>query len=114
MLRTTRDLTADQLRLVLIMRDYQFGRVENMSVREGQPVLDHDVKIVRVARLTGDAGTTDSIGAGEFELKRAVRDLFAELTQLQNGKVIRLEFKHGLPFLLELAEGKPASSLAEP
>jgi hypothetical protein len=30
-----------------------------------------------------------------------VSDLFAELMRLENGTVIRLEFRHGLPFLLE-------------
>jgi len=111
--RTTRDLTAAQRLLVQLMSDHQFGRVENMSVREGQPILDHDVKVVRVSRLSGDAGPTDAISAREFELKRAIRDLFGELERLENGLVIRLEFRHGLPILLELAERKPASSLAE-
>lgn len=39
----------------------------------------------------------------EFELKRQVRDLFEELERIQDGTVIRLEFRHGLPFLLETA-----------
>jgi hypothetical protein len=34
-------------------------------------------------------------------LKRQGRDLLEELERLQNGAVIRLEFRHGLPFLLE-------------
>jgi hypothetical protein len=37
----------------------------------------------------------------QFELKQSVRDLFDELGRLQNGTVVRLEFKHGLPFSLE-------------
>ncbi len=41
-------------------------------------------------------------GAGEFELKRAVHDLFTELTRLGDGTIVRLEFRHGLPFLLEV------------
>jgi hypothetical protein len=59
------------------------------------------VKVVRVARLGGESQGTKVTGAGEFELKRQVRDLFDELARLKNGTVIRLEFRHGLPFLLE-------------
>ncbi len=38
-----------------------------------------------------------------FELKKAVNDLFDELVSLDNGTVVRLEFKHGVPLLLETA-----------
>jgi hypothetical protein len=83
------------------MREYQFGRIENMSVRAGQPILDRDVKVVRVSRLGGQSGSTSALHPDEFELKRPVRDLFDELARLQNGVVVRLEFRHGLPFTVE-------------
>jgi hypothetical protein len=41
--------------------------------------------------------------ADEFGLKQAVCDLLDELAQLSDGLVLRLEFRHGLPFLLETA-----------
>ena len=37
----------------------------------------------------------------DFELKQAVCDLLDELAQLRDGIVVRLEFRHGLPCLLE-------------
>jgi hypothetical protein len=83
------------------MREHQFGRVENMSIRAGQPVLDQDLKIVRVACLGGEGCGTKLPGSDEFELKRAVCDLFDELERLGHGTVVRLEFKPGLPCRLE-------------
>jgi hypothetical protein len=71
-----------------------------MRVLVGQPILDHDVRIVSVARLGGE-NTTNQVASEEYELKRPVRDLFDRLARLDNGTVIRLEFRHGLPFLLE-------------
>ena len=85
------------------MHLHQFGRVENMCVRDGQPILDSTVNVVRVARLGDKSNWTKLRNTGEFELKMQVRDLFAELMRLENGTVIRLEFRHGLPFLLETA-----------
>jgi hypothetical protein len=82
------------------MHEHQFGRIENMRVLAGQPILDRDVRIVEVVRL-GSQNTTNEVASEEYELKRPVRDLFDRLARLDNGTVLRLEFRHGLPFALE-------------
>jgi hypothetical protein len=85
------------------MREHQFGRIENMSVRAGQPILDREeVRVVRFVRLAGDSCVAKVSRGGEFELKRSIRNLFNELAHLQNGIVVNLEFRHGLPFLIEI------------
>jgi hypothetical protein len=96
-----RNLSAQQRWLVDLMREHQFGRIENISIREGQPILDRDVKVVRVTRLGGKSDMPEISGTAEFELKKQFRDLFDELARLGNGGVIRLQFRHGLPCLLE-------------
>jgi hypothetical protein len=98
----TRYLSTQQHSLVDLMREHQFGRVESMSVRAGQPILDRDVKVVRFVRLGGESRATSVPSGNEFELKRPVRNLFDELARLGNGKVVSLEFRHGLPFLIEI------------
>ena len=70
-----------------------------MPVRAGAPILNIDVKVVRVTHL-GGRHVAKALTEG-FELKSQVRDLLEELERLQDGMVIRLEFRHGLPFLLE-------------
>jgi hypothetical protein len=99
--RTTRDLTDAQRRLIAVMSADQFGRIENLSVHAGQPVFDRDVRIVRVAPLGRKSCGTPVPKGHDFELKQAVCDLLDELTQLRDGTVVRLEFRHGLPCLLE-------------
>lgn len=83
------------------MHVHQFGRIENMPVRAGVPVFDSDMRVVRVARLGSESDGTRAVASKESELKKQVRELFEELDRLQDGTVIRLEFRHGLPFLLE-------------
>jgi hypothetical protein len=85
--------------LVELMHTHQFGRIENMRVLDGQPILDDHVRVVQVARLGGENSTKEVASA--YELKRSVRDLFNRLAHLENGTITRLEFRHGLPFLLE-------------
>src|SRR5260370_38449678 len=91
-LRRVQDLSPLQRSLAELMHEHQFGRIENMSVRDGQPTVDSTVKVVRVARLGGESNRTRVCRTHEFELKTPVRDLFAELARLQNGTVIRLAF----------------------
>ena len=67
----------------------------------GEPILNSDVNVVRAARLGGESDPLKLTNAEDFELKRQVRDLFDELARLENGTVIRLELRHGLPFLIE-------------
>jgi hypothetical protein len=100
-MRRSGDLSAQQCSLLEIMREHQYGRVENMSIQAGQPVLDQNFKVVRVACLGGESGGTKPPAGDEFELKRAVCDLFDELARLGHGTVVRLEFKRGLPCRLE-------------
>lgn len=87
------------------MCDCGFGRIENMPVRNGQPLLDEKVRVVRVARFCGGAVRRTPPSSSNFEVKRAVVYLLKHLMQLDNVTVLRLEFRQGLPFLLEtLAE----------
>jgi hypothetical protein len=72
-----------------------------MPVRAGDPILNSEVKVVRVSRLGDGSNAAKVARTEEFEVKRQVRDLFEELARLENGTVVRLEFRHGLPFLLE-------------
>jgi hypothetical protein len=109
-LRTIRDLTEAQCRLVEIMAKCQFGRVENLTVHSGQPVLAEGVRVVRVARLGAKNGGLPG-SAEDYELKQAVRDLFDELERLKDCLILRLEFRHGLPCLLETSANTGVESV---
>ena len=96
------------------MRDRQFGRIENMRVEGGQPLLGVGARLVRIARFDRTSRRTLIPDEQEFELKQEICRLFDELTQLQHCIVVRLEFRHGLPLQLETvplsgAEGEQAA-----
>ena len=57
--------------------------------------------IVRVARINGSGDIPEVSIQGELELKPAVRDLLGQLEKLSSALVLRLEFRHGWPCLLE-------------
>jgi hypothetical protein len=100
--RATSELTAAQRWLVEIMSEYQFGRFEDLRVQSGQPAPDPRLKVIRVARLGAKAGDTSGPKlADDFVVKQAIEDLFNEFARIGNGVVRRLEFRYGLPCLVE-------------
>jgi hypothetical protein len=99
--RTPRDLTVAQRSVYHIMREYQFGRIENMRVCAGQPLIDRGTRLVRIARLDRDGRQVDIPTGDDFPLKQPFCELFDELMRLQDCLVVRLEFRHGLPLQLE-------------
>jgi hypothetical protein len=56
---------------------------------------------VRAVRFGGENSGSKFSNANDFELKQPVRDLFDELARLRSGTIVKLEFRHGLPWLLE-------------
>lgn len=68
--RRAQDLRAGQRPLVELMRKHQCGRIENIAVRAGQPIIDSYLKVVRVAHFGGRAEHLTVARADQFELKR--------------------------------------------
>ncbi|MFN0168663.1 MAG: hypothetical protein ACKV22_19740 [Bryobacteraceae bacterium] len=78
-----------------------FGRLEGLHVRHGQPVWDPPPRIVREVKLGGDNSPRPEASAPNFQLKEQVLELFTHIAELGDGVIDVLEVKHGLPFKLE-------------
>lgn len=98
------DLTPSQQRLVAEMQRINFGRIEELAVRRGEPVLDPKPRIVREIKFGGANGTRPEAAKDDFPLTAKVRDLFTQLEALGDGVVLSLEIQHGLPFRLIVEE----------
>ncbi len=99
--RTRGDLNPAQHWLVQIMFEYQFGRIENLRIEGGQPAPDERLSVIRTALLGSKDGGLKVPVSDDPELKKTIWDLLAEIERLRDGYIVRLEFRHGLPFLLE-------------
>jgi len=95
--------------LVSTMRRFQFGRFEELRICNGEPVWNPPPKLVRVAKI-GSSEDPKVPAAGDWVLKSAVRDLFREFAALQNGKIDRIVFHRGLPFLVEISISATATA----
>jgi hypothetical protein len=91
-------------RLVELMQTIDFGRIENLAVRNGNPVFDPPPRVVREIKIGGDNGPRPERDANNFLLKDQVVELLHHLDHLRDSTVAVLEIKHGLPFRLLVAE----------
>lgn len=100
----TSSLSPSQRQLVEIFQRLNFGCVENLVVRGGQPVFDPPPRVVREHKFGGENGPRPESELGEFSLKPQVRELFDAITALGDGVIERIEVKHGLPFRMIVME----------
>jgi hypothetical protein len=80
------------------MQDINFGRIEDLAVCDGEPLLDPRPRVVREVKFGGENGQRPEIESADFALKSQVLELFRHLDDLRNGSVETLVIKHGLPF----------------
>ena len=91
--------------LLRAMQLLNFGRIEQLEVRGGEPVNDPSPRLVRAVKFAGpENGPRRELDRRDFALRREVRELFAEFDRIGNGTVARLEFKRGVPFMVEIEE----------
>ena len=96
---TKSSLSAPQKRLLEILQKTNFGRVECLSVRNGEPVFDPAPRVVKDVKLgNSDNEARPELESIDFALKREHLDLFENLTKLGTGMIEAIEIRHGLPF----------------
>jgi len=97
-------LSPSQQKLVTEMQRINYGRIEGLSVRRGQPVLDPPPRVVREIKFGGENGPRPEVAKADFALKVQVRDLFAQLEALGDGVIPCIEVQRGLPFRMTVEE----------
>jgi hypothetical protein len=101
---TKASLSGARRRLLETMQRLNFGRIENLLVRSGEPAFDPAPKIVRDIKIGGENGPSPELGREDFELKTHVADLFDHLNEVGDGSIAVIEVKHGLPFRLVIEQ----------
>lgn len=99
---TVSTLSPARRRLLALLQDTNFGRVEGLVVRGGEPVLAPPPRVVREHKFGGENGPRPEAGLPDFGLKAQHRDLLRLLDELGDGTIAVLSVKHGLPFHAEL------------
>lgn len=101
---TKSSLSPARRRLLDLMSDIYFGRIERLAVSGGEPVFDPPPKVVRKIKIGGENGQRRDEGKRDFVLKDKVREFFDHLAGLGSGTISRIEVQAGLPFSMEIEE----------
>ena len=90
--------------LVEVMQRLNFGCIEGLVVRDGEPVFDPPPRVLREVKFGGENGPRPEAAKADFALKAQVRELFAQMEAMGSGVILSLEVKHGLPFKMTIEE----------
>ena len=85
------------------MQSINFGRIEGLAIRAGQPSFDPPPAVIREIKIGGENGPRRELDNENFLLRDQVIELFDHFERLANAQVRCLEVKHGLPFRLTVA-----------
>jgi hypothetical protein len=94
-------LTESEQLLLNVLYDLDFGRVEDLHIREGEPIFEPMPRVVATRRLGGPA-PVGGVLARDFELKRHHLDLFELIRRIREGIILVLHVHHGLPVAADI------------
>lgn len=97
------DLSNGRRRLVELMQELGFGRIEGLAICASEPVLDPPPTIIREVKFTAQNGPRDERRLNDFVLKVPVVEMFHEFDRLRDGVIAVLTIKHGLPFRMDVS-----------
>ena len=99
-----RNLSPSRQRLIELMQETHFGRIEGLVVRNGEPVLDPSPRITRdVLFGTGkDNGAHRARAMPDFALKEQHQQLFQFFDRERSLQIDSLIIQHGLPVRMSL------------
>ncbi len=101
---TKASLSQGRRHLLELMQGINFGRIEGLTVRDGEPAFDPPPQVIREIKFGGENGPRQETTVEDFALKSQAVELFAQLDVLGNGTVLSLDVRYGLPFRMSVKE----------
>jgi hypothetical protein len=92
-----RQLSALRQALVRLFQSINFGRVEDLEVRRGEPVFSPPPLVLLDLKLDAEEGPRHEQGLSDFVLCDEVRRLASRLDEIENGCIQRIEVRAGIP-----------------
>jgi len=96
-------LSPARRQLLLRLQSINFGRLENLRLQDGEPLLE-TATTVREIKFGGDNAPRPETDLMDFQLKAQIIELFSHFDRIRDGVVRLLEVKHGLPFKMNVED----------
>jgi hypothetical protein len=92
---TKSSLTPALSRLVELMQALNFGRVEALAVRGGQPLFDPSPRVIQKVKMGADNGPRPEVASADFRLKDGVIELLEIIARVGTGEIRSIEVRCG-------------------
>lgn len=90
-------LSAPRQALVRLLQSVNFGYVEGLDVRRGEPVFNPTPMVFVEVKLDASNGPRPEVESADFELRSEVIRLVEQFDELGDGSVERIDIRHGVP-----------------
>ena len=97
-------LTPARQRLVEVMQEIRYGRLEGLEVRDRDPVFEPPPRVVRQIVFGKDNGPHTARNQDGFALKRSVAELFDVFDRERSLSIQELVINDGLPVRMTVAD----------
>ena len=94
---TKSSLSRTKAQLVELMQRVNYGRLEGLAVRRGEPVFNPPPRVLRDFKPCGDNEKRAESDLSDFALKREVIELLDHVAGLDNATIHCVEVREGLP-----------------
>jgi hypothetical protein len=101
-LTTKSSLSTAQIRLVELFQIINFGRVERLHFRGGQPIFDPPPRVTKKLKMGAENGPRPESSMHDFVLKVQTVDLLETISKIGDGQILVIEVKNGLAFSVEI------------
>ena len=92
-----RDLSEPRQALVRLFQTINFGHLDGLEVREGEPLFNPAPAVFIELKLDGEAAPRGECDLTGFDLRAEVIRFLAELDRLGNGTIERIDIRYGIP-----------------
>ena len=91
-------LSAPRQTLVRLLQSMNFGSLECLEIRSGEPVFNPPPTVLVEVKLDSEPELRPEFTIANFELRAEVTRLFAQLDLLDDGSIDRIDVRHGIPW----------------
>jgi len=98
-------ITPPKQRLIELMQRINYGRIEGLQVRDGEPVFDPMPTVLRLFLFGKDNRPNGSRVNDRFTLKKKVVELFEIFDRERSLSIQELMIDDGLPVRMIVADG---------
>jgi hypothetical protein len=110
---TKSSLSPAVARLIKLLQELNYGRIEALAIRGGLPVFDPPPHVIQKIKMGADNSPRPEMSYADFRLKGGVVELLEIFARLQDGEIRTIEVRCGLPVSAEIEWGTNAGGAAD-